>query len=113
MEPTDPTWANCCMSWSKPCSYHEGWIDGAEQSEILTRRIVESDFCVAVINGVDGDVDMINRIMKTYTAFRSGLVTNTLRPTHSASARSVGTDQPAVPGESTRRTYTTDELAPP
>lgn len=23
----------CCATWPKPCSYHEGWADGAEKAE--------------------------------------------------------------------------------
>lgn len=40
--------AGCCETWPKPCGYHEGWIDGYEQS--LTE-----------IEGLRSDVQMLGR----------------------------------------------------
>lgn len=35
---------DCCQEWPKPCTYHEGWIDGSEATAAMrvgfNRRVV-------------------------------------------------------------------------
>ena len=31
----------CCQSWPKPCSYHEGWLDGWEAAAGTTGDVCD------------------------------------------------------------------------